>query len=315
MILERHLYISLVFDLEIWEVNGSMPTKWEHYVPRVYYRGFSKIIKKRSKEKFLAWVLDVESMQYLKEEPLDMEKFCADNNIYELRNKDGEIIAQNVIEKAFAGIEAKYGTVLKKIIDASENQKCLGCPNILSEEDKSILIILMTSLWFRDPQTINNGIKILREDNPKMNDCEARNFTLMNLLPLGIDHEWDENTIIRKAVEKYSGMSFQIGIALDDIITSDRPVIEWPSNNEDQFSRPKAVAFPLTSKLVLYLFPLEENQQSGSSCFFDMSEERINDIQMDVAVCARRWIFSINKLTEVQLERIKKGRSRLKSLY
>ena len=37
------------------------PTKWEHYVSRVYYKGFSEIKRKRTKEKLYAWVTDVES--------------------------------------------------------------------------------------------------------------------------------------------------------------------------------------------------------------------------------------------------------------
>jgi hypothetical protein len=36
---------------------------------------------------------------------------------------------------------------------------------------------------------------------------------LYNLLPLGVDHEWDKNTVIRTATERLCGMAFQIGIA------------------------------------------------------------------------------------------------------
>ncbi len=191
---------------------------------------------------------------------------------------------------------------------------CIVCPNILSENDKSILIILMTMILFRDPKTIDLGIKILQKENSNMDERASRNFTLLNLLPLGIDSEWDENTIIRKAVEKYSGMEAQIGIASDDvIITSDRPIIEWPPKDIELFNCPRAVAFPLTSKLVLYLFPIETEQQIGRSFFFELSDEQIKDIQTNVAVCAREWIFSRNALTEEQMERIKEGRSRWNS--
>ena len=173
------------------------------------------------------------------------------------------------------------------------------CPNILSEDDKSILIILMTMILFRDPETINLGIKFLQKENPNMDERASRNFTLLNLLPLGIIPEWDENMVIREAVTKYSGKEVQIGIASDDvIITSDRPVIEWSPKDIELFNRPRAVAFPLTSKLVLYLFPIETDQQIGRSFFFELSDEQIRDIQTNVAVCTREWIFSRNALTE-----------------
>ena len=291
--------------------NESKDTKWEHYVPRVYYKGFSEIIKKKkSKEKLLIWALNVKTMHQTYCQ-VDVDDYCAKDNLYELRDKEGEFIARNIIEKAFSRIESKVGLVIGEIKKKSQNDKCLGCPNILSEDDKSILIILITMILFRDPMTIDYGIKVLQQQNPNMDDREARNFTLLNLLPLGVDSGWDENTIIRKATEKYSGMEAQIGIAPDDvIITSDRPVIEWAPKENELFNRPRAVAFPLTSRLVLYLFPIENIHQIGRSFFFKLSDEQIKDIQTNVAVCAREWIFSRNALTDDQLERIKEGRSR-----
>lgn len=259
----------------------------------------------------LAWAMDVKSIIPINNQ-IDIEDFCAEDNLYELRNENGEFIAQNFIEKTFGKIEAEVGNVLKKIKEKSQNERCLKCTSVLSEYDKSILIILMTMLKFRNPETINYGIRIIQRDNPNMDYRNARNFTLMNLLPLGIDSEWDKNTVIRTAVEKYSGMEFQIGVASGDyIITSDRPVIEWPPDKNELFNRPKAVMFPLTSRLVLYLFPIMNTQQVGRSVFFIMNEEQIRDIQISIAACARRWIFSRNVITDEQLDRIKEGRSRL----
>ena len=290
--------------------NDSEYSKWEHFVPRVYLKGFSEIKKKKSKEKSLTWAFNVKTMQPINCQ-VDIEDFCAEDNLYELRNKEGEFLARNTIEKAFSRIEAKCGTVIEEIKTKSKNEKCLMCPNILSEDDKSILIILMTMLLFRDPNTIDYGVKILQKMNPDMDEREARNHTLLNLLPLGVDSEWDENTIIRNVVEKYSGMEAQIGIASDDvIITSDRPIIEWPPKETELLNRPQAVAFPLTSRLVLYLFPIEHDQQIGRSFFFELSEEQIKDIQTQVAVCAREWIFSRDELTDEQMERIREGRNR-----
>lgn len=290
--------------------NESDYTKWEHYVPRIYYKGFSEIKKKKSKEILLTWALNVKTLQQI-DCKVNINDYCAEDDLYELRDKEGCYLARNTIEKAFGRIEAKVGTVIAAIRAKSQNENCLRCSNILSEDDKSILIILMTMLLFRDPNTIDYGVKILQKLNPDMDEREARNHTLLNMLPLGVDPEWDENTIIRKTAEKYVGMEVQIGITSDDvIITSDRPIIEWPSNKKELFNRPRAVAFPLTSRLVLYMFPIETDQQIGRNCFFQLSEEQIKDIQINVAVCAREWIFSRNALTDEQLERIREGRSR-----
>lgn len=54
------------------------PTEWEHYVSRVYYKGFSEIKRKRTKEKLYAWVTDVESHE-INNRQLDIYYFCAEN--------------------------------------------------------------------------------------------------------------------------------------------------------------------------------------------------------------------------------------------
>ena len=204
-------------------------------------------------------------------------------------------------------------SLIELIKAKSQNEQCLNCPTILSEDDKSYLIIFITALMYRDPQTIKNGISFLQCSNSDIDERKARNYTLLNLLPLGLDTEWDENTIIRTAVEDLSGMAFQIGIADDDvIITSDRAVILWPPDKNELYNRPKAVAFPLTSRLVLYLFPIEDVQPIGRNCFFRLTQEQINDIQYNVAIYAREWIYSRNPLTTAQLERVKEARKRLK---
>ena len=290
--------------------SNSEYAKSEHFVPRVYLKGFSEIKKKKTKEKSLTWAFNVKTMQQIKCQ-VDIKDFCAEDNLYELRDEEGAFISQNTIEKAFGRIETKVGTVIATIIAKSQKEMCFGCPNVLPENDKSILIILMTMVLFRDPKTIDLGINILQQENPDIDERTARNFTLLNLLPLGIDSKWDENTIIRKAVKKYSGMEAQIGIADNDVIfTSDRPVIEWPPKDTELFNRPQAVVFPLTSKLVLYLFPIETNQQVGRSIFFKLSDEQIKDIQTNVAICAKEWIFSRNALNDIQMERVLEGRSR-----
>lgn len=194
------------------------------------------------------------------------------------------------------------------IIAKSKCKKCTNCKNALSEYEKSLLVIFITALKYRDPQTIELGMEILQQLNPKMSDRESRNFTLMNLLLLGVDPDWDKNTLIRTAVLQYDHMAFQIGIAPgDDIITSDRPIIEYPSDEKD--GRYKGVVFPLTARLVLFMYPKESVCESGLNCFFELNKEQIHDVQYNTSIFARRWIYSRYPLTDDLLETIRNARS------
>lgn len=142
-----------------------------------------------------------------------------------------------------------------------------------------------------------------------MDTRAARNFTLLNLLPLGLDPEWDSNTIIRTALGNLTGMAFQIGIADEDVvITSDRPVVIWPPKEGQPYNRPRAVTFPLTSKLLLYLYPDEDVDPIARKCFVALNKEQINDFYRNSSVYARDWIYSRNPLTEEQIRIVSDAR-------
>lgn len=186
----------------------------------------------------MIWQFNLKTMQQTPVQ-VDVQDICFEKNLYEIKGRDGSFIAQNTIEKTFGKIEDNTNRVIQAVRAKSENENCLNCPTVLSENDKSYLIILITTLLYRDPATIESGIGFLQESNPNMDDREARNFTLLNLLPLGLDTEWDKNTIIKTAVENLTGMAFQIGIADEEnIITSDRPVVIWSPKEDEQHNRP-----------------------------------------------------------------------------
>ena len=292
--------------------NGEKPTEDEHFIPRLYLRGFSEIknIKKKN-EKALIWQFNLKTMQRIPVQ-VDVKDICFEKNLYELESDDGSIIAQNTIEKTFGKIEAQVSRVIQSIIEKSQNTNCINCPTVLSDDDKSYLVIFINSLLYRDPKTIEKGIKYLQEANSGINTREARNITLLNLLPLGLNPEWDKNTIIRSANESLSGMAFQIGVIDDDlIITSDRPSIIWPPKENELYNRPRAVAFPLTSRLVLYLFPIESVDPIARNCFIKQTNEQVNDLCRYISVYARDWIFSRNLLTDEQIEIIVETRGKL----
>lgn len=283
--------------------NNQM-THSEHYIPQMYFRQFSE--NKKNIYRYDVNALDKPP------EIRSIDKICREIDMYEPIYEDGSYIAPNHIENRFGRIETKAGKVIEAIKAKAQNDKCLSCTSVLSDEDKSILNIFITALMFRDPDTIEFGIKSLQATNPDIDLREARNYTLYNLLPLGVNREWDENTVIRTATERLSGMAFQIGIADEDvIITSDRPFVVWPPDENELYNRPKALAFPLTSRLLLYLFAMNEVEAINSSFFIRLSENQINDIQENVTVCAKKWLYSRNPLTEEQMNRVKSARNRL----
>lgn len=283
----------------------------EHFISRMYLREFSEIKRIGKREKAFVWQFNLKTMLQTPVQ-VNVQDICFEKNLYEIRNTDGSFVARNTIEKAFGKIEAAVSKVVTSIKQRAQNEKSLNCTTFLSEEEKNMLIIFITALMYRDPDTIKNGIEYIKESNPDMSDEQARNYTLLNLLPLGLNPEWDQQTIIRTAVTNLSDMAFQVGVTDNDVIfTSDRPFVQWPSHNEEYPNRPKALAFPLTSRLVVYLYPLEDVEKTGWNCLFILDEKKIHNLQTNMAICAREWIYSKEKLTNAQIEIIKEGRDRI----
>ncbi len=292
--------------------NTENYTVDEHFVPRMYLREFSEIKKAGKNEQAFVWQYNLETMMQTSVQ-VNVKDICFEKNLYEIKNSDGSIVAHNTIEKTFGNIEGAVTHVIASIKRRAQNEKCLNCTTFLSEEEKSLLIIFVTALMYRDPDTIEKGIEYLKKSNSNLSDAQARNLTLLNLLPLGLVPEWDQQTLIRTALINLSGMAFQIGLATNDVIfTSDRPFVQWPSHNEEYPNRPQALVFPLTSRLVLHLYPIEDVEKTGWNYLFSLDEGRIRDIQTNIAICARKWLYSREKLTNEQLDIIKEARERIK---
>lgn len=292
--------------------NDENYTVDEHYISRMYLKEFAEIRGSGHKEKAFLWQFNVKTMEQTPVQ-VNVNSICYEKNLYELKNEDGTFIGRNTIEMAFAGIESGVSKAIKSIKCRIQNEKCINCTTFLTEEEKSVLIIFITTLMYRDPYTIERGISFLKENNPELSATQAKNFTLLNLLPIGQDVNWNQNTIISTAIANLSEMAFQIGVTTDDVIfTSDRPFVKWHSHDLKQHNRFKALVFPLTSRIVVYLYPKEDLDSIGWNYSFRLDEERIRDIQSNIAVCAREWIYTKEKLTEGQMELITNARNRMK---
>lgn len=86
-------------------MSGNKITKYEHYIPQVYLRGFSpdnrRIYKCRTTDLF---------------EPPDavtIRSVCNEKYFYELKNDEGELIWPNYLEKTFSIIEKLFEKYMK----------------------------------------------------------------------------------------------------------------------------------------------------------------------------------------------------------
>ena len=98
--------------------KGAKPTVNEHYIPRMYLRGFSEITKSG---KAKLWQFSLKSMQQSTVQ-VGVEDICFEKHLYEIKGSDGSYIAvifEKTIDHAF----------LRDLI-LSANQKGFDSPSL-----------------------------------------------------------------------------------------------------------------------------------------------------------------------------------------
>lgn len=278
-------------------------THIEHYIPRFYLRHFSV-------DKTKVFRYDIEQLDLPPKLSLLTES-CQEKDMYELFNEDNSYLAPNLIEKAFGRIETETGRVIKSIAEKSADMNNSDIDSLVSENEKNTLIIFLTTLLFRDPITINKGIKFQLNENSNLSEREARNYTLFNMLPLGVDKKWDQNTIGRMALRLFGGMSLKIGVSHEDlVITGDKPVVLFGFSRNKSDDRVQKVLFPLTSNLIMYLYSPEIIDGGFKNVFINVNNQQLFELHDYISMNAEKYLFSKKQLTEIQIERLKTARQR-----
>ena len=284
--------------------NGNKPTSNEHYIPRMYLKGFSEIKYKKNKENPFIWQYDLYTMeQSTHAVPITSIGYIKD--LCELRNSNNEIVAQNYIEDKLCLIETRADTVFKSIIQKAQDVDHFIDKPFLSEEEMSVLILFIAVQMLRDPESLEIMCNASKNLSPGITNHLAKNGVLLKFF----SSESNYKSIVKECADLFCGMAFQIGIGPEDsIITSDRPYAIEKMENESGIKGFKSFSFPITSRIVLYLYPLEAVLPQGRNCCFRLDKDRIRDLTVNIAFSAQRWVFSRCPLTDDQIGLIKTAR-------
>lgn len=287
--------------------NGDKQTSREHFVPRLYLKGFSETKSINKENKHFIWQYDLESMRQ-SSQAVPINSICYENDLYEIKDRNGEIIAKNYVEDKLNSIEKQVDIVIRSVIKKAENADFLPDQPFLSENEKCVLILFLSIQMLRDPESLEIMAETTKMKSPEYSDLDAKNSVLLKLFPKDNDAETNRESLLLRFTEKIYGMAFQVGISNEDsIITSDRPyAVEKISDAVG--NRFKTIIFPLTSRIVLYLHPLEYVDPQGWNCCFSLDKDRVRDLTTNISFSARRWIFSRNPLTGKQIDLINAAR-------
>ena len=287
--------------------NGDKPTVNEHFVPRVYLKGFSEVKVKSKKEKALIWQYCLKSMRQIPTQ-VDVESVCADKNLYEFRNEKGEIIYTNMIENLLGIIEGIFADTMRSINRKAFDKRNLKTSCFLTADEKSELAIYIAIQQLRFPWFIDElEDEIKKKYENILEKTSIRNLAIISSLPIYKSLSDNDKSVLLNYFDRLSNMAYFIGVSNDDcIITSDNPSALLYDDNHEELVE---VIFPLSSKLVLIMKPFTRTKPGFRNRLIELSKENIEYInQITIRMC-KQWIYSRNPLSHEQIDWIMEDRS------
>ena len=281
----------------------NKPTTEEHYIPQFYLKNFSQDGKR-------IYQYDVITGCQTSA-PVAIRKICFEKNLYEFKDASGEFINRNLIERWLSIYECEFAKVFRSIQSKAKVESNYITRCFLSQKEKAFLIFFLSTLIVRDPEILQAAQDLAMDFfGNQVNEISARNIALQMCLPIYNKIDIEDKNLLNEVMRRFEDMTFLIGVTdSDDIITSDSPVM-LKSDIPNIFKYDE-VMLPLSSNLVLYMFPCEAMPHNRYNRLFKLKQEDIEYINKVVASRCKRWIYSKSPLTEKQIESISIGRSKV----
>ena len=153
-------------------------TKQQHYIPqmilkRFYADGYT-LDREFNGEKFL-WLYDKE--KNIERKVDNVKQICKEKNLYEFKDRNGNIVNVNMIEKSLSNHETQWDIIFNKI-----EKKDFEISN-LSKFEINELYIFATLQLLRMPMIIDKGTEILEKyTQKKISRHECRSVILSGSL-------------------------------------------------------------------------------------------------------------------------------------
>ena len=274
------------------------PTKYEHFVPKCYLKQFT-IDERRLYEFDTSSGIQIHN-------PVSIRSICADDNLYEFRDENGEFMYSNLMEDILHDLEGEFTTAIKSINRKAFIKGNLKTGCFLTPEEKDTLVLYMAVQRMRMPSLISEVEAELRKKYEDiLYDSTIRNVAIISCLPISVD----KKSALRKCISELREMTYSIGVAYRDcIITSDNPVSFLYDDNYDKLEE---VIFPLSSRAVLYMQPRSQTKPGRRNILFELTQDSIDNInQVTMELCSR-WIYSKQPLSQNQIEWLNSNKNKV----
>ena len=275
-------------------------TKGEHYVPEVYLQGFSQ-------DNATLYAYRIKD-GYQPEKPVPIKSICKEKYLYELRDENDEIVAPNHLENILCHIEGLFAEYRRRLEQKAYIPSNYATKCFLTKDEKDFWKSFIAVQLVRTPKVI----RMMKEEienqfDGQLKNNQARAIALDNCLP-AFGHYRNYPNLITKIRNTFENMTIAVGVDNSGcVFTSDNPIVCQAPDFD--FERVEKIEFPITPKLVLFLFGGQLKKEYDKNRLFPLYPEEVKTIQRNIAYAAEEWIYSLYPLTDAEKETIREGKA------
>ena len=231
----------------------------QHFVPRVYLRGFSPeyIPCKRKKHKGVPFIWRY-SVTDNEQKMVPITSVCFDENIYEYTGKTGEVVLRNYLEKVLAQFESMFMEYRSKLEQKVYCESNLSTNCFLNKKEKDFWALYISQQILRDPEVIEMASELSREIlNASLTEKQSRNIALSFCVPFlrEINENTEEAKILSIIAAPMRDSDYHVLLDKEGgFVTARRPVyVEAKISPEKEVEYYDLVVFPISSQICLVL--------------------------------------------------------------
>ena len=271
-------------------------TKKQHYLPKAYLQFFAH--QERNKKKIYAYFTSEKTVRYVPIDDICQKAYLYEQAIVFPEDPDTYMYAPNEIENSFIEAEGKYASLVKRLIDETNN----GNVVTLNNEARRDLAQFMSSILYRSPVMVHIMNCFLRDEyskHPNMfNDIKSQDPDIPESFFIAAYAHELMSRLLNLFTRATCGITEQDQLVLfktvsSVFVTSDHPVKNiYGENNGEEYN---LIGMPITPHLFLAFVSVD----TVLPPIITLDDEQVTRINERQLIGRPRYILSDQeKLTE-----------------
>lgn len=276
-------------------------TKKQHYVPQVYFKGFSDDLIK-------IWSFPIDALD--KGAYVPIESVCRENYLYEFKDNNENLILPNRIEIVLSQLERLFYEYRGKLIEKTAIEQNYNTKCFLSYQEKEFWKLYIAVQILRDPILLDTVSLFAKECwGDALTENQRKGFALNQCLPFLNEIKAEDKIVFNAMLQTLNEMSFLVGVdEKNSIFTSDSPVFMCSQAGETpRIEKIEQIIIPITSGLAFILFG-GTNKKLYRNRLYKLDEEALKHIKYSIAYAANNRLFSRKKLSSIDIGVIERAR-------